>query len=177
MPPARASWAEGSLRLGLFGACRILKNGLTAAAAAASLAATLRVPTELYVSESNHAMRELCEGVPNLKVVATGWLPWAKFRQIVGHMHLLLQPSFTESFNVVTADGVHQGVPSVVSDAIDWAPARWQANPDDAEDLVRVALYLLRTPQAVEDGRRALVSYVGRGVQTWTEFLAPPRRS
>jgi hypothetical protein len=34
-------------------------------------------------------------------------------------VHLLLQPSFTQSFNVVTADGVHQGVPSVVSDAID----------------------------------------------------------
>jgi hypothetical protein len=161
------------LRLGLFGACRILKNGLTATAAAASLAAALRVPTELYVSESNAAMRELCEDTPSLTLVSTGWLPWAKFRQLVGSMDLLLQPSFTESFNVVTADGVHQGVPSVVSDAIDWAPARWQANPDDAEDLVRVAQYLLKTPQAVEDGRQALKSYVAQGVQTWSEFLAP----
>jgi len=173
MPPARPAWTDGALRLGLFGACRILKNGLTAAAAAASLAATLRVPTELYVSESNHAMRELCDGVPNLNLTATGWLPWAKFRQVVGHMHLLLQPSFTESFNAVTADGVHQGVPSVVGDAIDWTPDRWQANPDDAEDLVRVALYLLKTPQAVEDGRRALAAYVEHGIATWTAFLAP----
>jgi hypothetical protein len=88
-------------------------------------------------------------------------------------MDLLLQPSFTESFNVVTADGVHQGVPSVVSDAIDWAPARWQANPDEAEDLVRVAQYLLKTPQAVDDGRKALASYVNDGIETWTAFLAP----
>jgi hypothetical protein len=173
MLPARGPWTGSSLRLGLFGACRILKNGLTAAAAAASLAATLRVPTELYVSESNAAMRELCEDTPNLKLVSTGWLPWAKFRQLVGSMDLLLQPSFTESFNVVTADGVHQGVPSVVSDAIDWAPARWQANPDDAEDLVRVAQYLLKTPQAVEDGRQALKSYVAHGLQTWSAFLVP----
>ena len=90
-------------------------------------------------------------------------MPWAKFRQLVGSMHLLLQPSFTESFNVVTADGVHQGVPSVVSDAIDWAPARWQANPDDAEDLVRVAQYLLKTPQAVDDGQAGARQLRGAG--------------
>ena len=174
MPPARPAWNGGALRLGLFGACRLLKNGLTGAASAASLAATLRVPTELYVSEKNQAMAELCEDTPNIKLIVTGWMPWAKFRQLVGSMHLLLQPSFTESFNVVTADGVHQGVPSVVSDAIDWAPARWQANPDDAEDLVRVAQYLLKTPQAVDDGRQALATYVAQGVQAWTMFLSSP---
>jgi hypothetical protein len=173
MPPARPAWNGQSLRLGLFGECRILKNGLTAAAAAASLAATLRVPTELYVSEANAAMRELCEQVPSLTLVATGWMPWAKFRQQVGNMHLLLQPSFTESFNCVTADGVHQGVPSVVSTAIDWAPSRWQADADDAEDLVRVAQYLLKTPQALDDGRKALLGYVAEGLQTWRGFLAP----
>jgi hypothetical protein len=175
MLPARGPWAGDCLRIGLFGACRILKNGLTAAAAAASLAATLRVPTELYVSEKNQALVELCEDMPNLKLVVTGWLPWAKFRQVVGSMHLLLQPSFTESFNCVTADGVHQGVPSVVSSAIDWAPSRWQGDADDAEDLVRVAQYLLKTPQAVDDGREALSDYIGQGLQTWRAFLAPAR--
>ena len=173
MLPARPAYTGGTLRLGLFGACRILKNGLTAAAAAASLAALLRAPVELYVSEASAAMRELCEDAPGLKLVTTGWLPWAKFRQLVGSMHLLLQPSFTESFNVVTADGVHQGVPSVVSDAVDWAPPRWQANPDDAQDLVRVAQYLLGAPQAMDDGRKALAGYVEQGLRTWMEFLAP----
>jgi hypothetical protein len=173
LPPARPAWDGQSLRLGLFGECRILKNGLTAAAAAASLAATLRVPTELYVSEANAAMRELCDQAPSLKLTATGWVPWARFRQLVGHMHLLLQPSFTESFNCVTADGIHQGVASVVSTAIDWVPARWQADADDTEDLVRVAQYLLKTPQAVADGRQALASYVAQGIQTWSKFLAP----
>ena len=74
---------------------------------------------------------------------------------------------------LVTADGVHQGVPSVVSDAIDWAPAPWRANPDDAEDLVRVAQCLLTTPQAVDDGRTALTSHVTSGIQTWKAFLVP----
>ena len=58
MPTARPAWSGDGLRLGLFGACRLLKNGLTAAAAAASLSATLRVPTQLYVSEKNQARPE-----------------------------------------------------------------------------------------------------------------------
>ena len=52
-------------------------------------------------------------------------------------MHLLMQPSYTESFNVVTADGVAEGVPSVVSDAIDWAPDNWKAPVDDAHAMAR----------------------------------------
>ena len=72
----------------------------------------------------------------------------------------------------MTADGVHQGVPSVVSTAIDWAPTRGQADADDAEDLVRVAQYLLKTPQAIDE-RKALSEYVARGRQTWRAFLAP----
>jgi hypothetical protein len=44
---------------------------------------------------------------------------------------------------------------------------------DDAEDLVRVGQYLLKTPQAIEDGRKALTSYVARGLDTWNAFLVP----
>jgi hypothetical protein len=176
MAPARGPWPGDSLRVGLFGACRILKNGVTAAAAVAVLANSLRVPTELHISERDdggvsRAIDELVEQVPNLKVVHSGWLSWTKFRRLVGHMHLLLQPSFTESFNVVTADGIHAGVPSVVSSAISWAPTRWQADPDDAGDVARVAEYLLRSPGAINDGRNALQAYVAASVAQWKSFL------
>ena len=149
-------WPGDSLRLGLFGAARSLKNGLTAAAAAVILAERLRVPTELYVSTdaeeegTNRALTELTDNVPNLKLVRTGWLPWTKFRSLVSNMHVLLQPSFTESFNVVTADGIAEGVPTVTSWAIDWVPSTWQADPDDAGDVARVA----GVPPQESEGRR-----------------------
>ena len=74
------------------------------------------------------ALRARHAGRPsNVKLVENGWQSWPKFRQSVAHMHLLLQPSYTESFNMVTADGVAEGVPSVVSHAIDWAPEHWKA--------------------------------------------------
>jgi hypothetical protein len=86
-------------------------------------------------------------------------------------MHVLLQPSFTESFNVVTADGIAEGVPSAVSDAIDWVPAHWQAKADNASDVARVAAQLLRDPHAAIQGRRALEDYVRVGLDRWRAFL------
>ena len=64
----------------------------------------------------------MMNGLPHVRLVENAWQTWPQFRQTVRHMHLLLQPSYTESFNVVTADGIAEGVPSVVSDAIEWAP-------------------------------------------------------
>jgi hypothetical protein len=179
MPAPRHAWPRDCLRLGLFGAGRVLKNGTTAAAAAALLATSHRVPTELFVSTDvdsggiTSPIRELVEGTPNLRIVDAGWLPWPKFRRLVGHMHLLLQPSFTESFNVVTADGIWAGVPTAASTAIDWVPPRWQANPDDAADVARIGEYLLHCPRAVEEGRAALERHIERGVEEWRRFVAP----
>jgi hypothetical protein len=86
-------------------------------------------------------------------------------------MNVLLQPSFTESFNLVTADGIAVGVPTVVSDAIDWVPPSWVAHADDGRDIARVAEMLLRDRNAARDGRCALEQYVARGVDLWRAFL------
>jgi hypothetical protein len=72
---------------------------------------------------------------------------------------------------MVTADGVAEGVPSAVSTAIDWVPRNWQANPDDTDDVARVALQLLRDPLAPAAGLRALEEYVDVGVGRWRDFL------
>ena len=95
-------------------------------------------------------------GLPNAKVIQDPWQPWADFRRVVRHMHLLLQPSFTESFNVVTADGVAEGVPSVVSDVIEWAPDWWKASPDDTNSIARTGRALLNDSHTGTDGFDAL---------------------
>jgi len=52
------------------------------------------------------AVRAMMAGLPHVRLVENGWQTWPRFRETVRHMHLLLQPSYTESFNMVTADGV-----------------------------------------------------------------------
>jgi hypothetical protein len=86
-------------------------------------------------------------------------------------MDLLLQPSYTEGFNMVTADGIAQGVASVVSDAIAWAPRNWQAATDDACDIANKAVGLLHDPAAVQEGVTALTTHNATALILWEKFL------
>jgi hypothetical protein len=85
----------------------------------------------------NEAIRQMIAGLPHVKLVETGWPTWPQFRQTARNMHLLLQPSNTEAFHVVTADEVAGGLVSLLSDAIEWAPKNWQARCDDLDHIAQ----------------------------------------
>jgi hypothetical protein len=177
--PKRERYTAGTLRIGAFGATRVLKNLMTAAGAAVQIANGLRADLEFWISAGRNegggsvidAVRQMMNGLPHVKLVENGWQSWPQFRQTVRHMHLLLQPSYTESFNVVTADGVAEGVPSVVSEAIEWAPNSWKAKVDDAGDIARVGRRLLGSRRAPRQGLSALKKHNSRSMRTWKEYL------
>lgn len=178
--PHRPMWTAGTLRIGAFGATRPLKNFMSAAGAALEIAQQLRCDTELWLSSGRtegggdvilRAATEMVRGLPNIKLVQNGWQTWAQFRTTVAHMHLLLQPSYTESFNMVTADGIAAGVPSVVSDAIDWAPRNWMAESDDVLSIARVGRQLLYDHLAPVEGLQALQRHNGDGLRNWLRFV------
>jgi len=182
--PKPSHFDGGTLRIGAFGATRQLKNLVSAAGAAMQLSSDLRTDVELWVSAGRNehgdsttsAIREMTCGTPRMKLIENGWQSWPQFRETVRHMHLLLQPSYTETFNVVTADGVAEGVPSVVSDAIDWAPQEWKARVDDVADIARVAREILGDRRAALKGWRALVKHNARALDAWLDYLKPPIR-
>ncbi|HEX4276380.1 MAG TPA: glycosyltransferase [Bryobacteraceae bacterium] len=175
----RERYTGGTLRIGTFGATRVLKNLLTAAGAALEIANEKRADLEFWISSGRSegagsvvdAVKQMLTGLPHVKLIENGWQTWPRFRQTVRHMHLLLQPSYTESFNVVTADGVAEGVPSVVSDAIDWAPSSWKAPVDDAHEIARVGRKLLHSRWAPRQGMAALETHNRRALRAWKEFL------
>ncbi len=98
-------------------------------------------------------------------------MPWPEFRRMLSRTQLVLQPSYTESFNIVVADGIAEGVPAVVSTAIDWLPGRPQADSDDAHAIASVGLDLLHNPSAIHDGQQALRDYVWTGLRKWVDYL------
>ena len=180
-PVWKHSFKGGTLRMGAFGATRPLKNLMSAAGAALEISRNLGAPLELWLSAGRAegggetilaAVKEMLAGLPNVTLVLNGWQSWPKFRKTIAHMHLLLQPSYTESFNMVTADGVAEGVASVVSDAIDWAPEDWKANVDDVLDISRIGRRLLCDPRSAQDGFHALQAYVADGVHAYKQYLA-----
>jgi hypothetical protein len=179
--PWRPLYSGGTLRIGAFGATRPLKNFMSAAGAALEISRRYKANLEFWLSAGRtegggetilRAARAMLDGLPHVQLVENGWQSWPRFRQAVGHMHLLIQPSYTESFNMVTADGVAEGVPSVVSHAIDWVPPHWQAVMDDVADIARVGRYLLTDPYAPQNGIEALETHNSDGLKAWKTFLA-----
>lgn len=175
------AWHPGSvLRIGCFGAVRPQKNLASAVGAAIELGHQLKTRTEIWISSGRtegggstvvNTVRQMCKDLPTTTLHEAGWHSWPSFRRLVGSMHLLLQPSYTESFNMVTADGIAEGVASVVGEAIDWVPPYWEAHTDDVFNIAHVARSLLLNHRAPEDGYQALENYLQQGIRSWKEFL------
>lgn len=175
--PTFNHWSGGPIHIGAFGAIRVLKNLPTSAWASIIISNLLNTQVHLSVS----AGREEGQGAPNLltnirSLIAAAprvtlhelpWEGWDSFRTTVSHQHLLLQPSYTESFNGVTADGASQGIPSVVSPAIDWAPPLWTANPDDAYEVATVGAKLLTHHHLARLGYESLKDYTNKGIEQY----------
>jgi hypothetical protein len=170
---------EHVLKIGCFGATRPLKNLMTAAGVALEISTRLNRPVEFWISSGRtetgawgvrQAVSALLDDT-TVSIKENPWQPWTEFRKTVGEMDLLLQLSYTESFNMVTADGIAEGVPSVVSEAIDWVPKNWIANSDDCDEIASVAIKLLKKYQTIKKGRKMLKKYVDNGVKEWKKFL------
>jgi hypothetical protein len=171
--------AGAPLRVGVFGATRPLKNMITSVAACVELAGALKADVEIWMNTGRdegggtvrNAVSQLVTGLPTVKIVESGWQTWPGFRAVVAKMNALVSPSYTESFNMVTADGIAEGVASAVSEAIDWAPKDWVANSDDVGDVARVVRRLIVDPHAVTEGQTALRQYVADGSKSWRAYL------
>lgn len=169
-----------TLRVGSFGAGRPWKNQLTAAEAAVQLVRRMGLNLELYVNSKRpdggermiESRKELFSNLRGCKIVEVPWEPWPKFRDTCGMMHVLFQPSFDETFNVVTADGIAEGVPSVTAPSIEWTPRNWWCEPCDPSSIVHVALGLLHDPQtAIHEARTLLTKFVSSGTNDWLNYL------
>ena len=117
------------------------------------------------------AVKEMLQGVPGIQLKILNWNSWSQFRDTIRRMHLLIQVSYTESFNMVTADGIAEGVPSVVSEAIDWVPRDWVAHFDSADQVARVGRRLIYDRYAAEEGFRALETHNNESYGAWTTAL------
>ena len=132
-----------------FGAIRPLKNQLLQAFAALEFAKRINKKLRFHVNAGRIEMN----GGPiihNLKglfqqLAGTGheminhqWCPREDFLSLCAEMDIGLQVSFSETFNIVGADLISQGVPLVgTAEEIPWAIDFFCANPTSSEDIVK----------------------------------------
>lgn len=115
-----------TIKVGLFGAIRPLKNSLTQAVAAINYAEKHNKILELHINSAR--VEQKGENVlKNLKalfkdskhkLIEHGWLPHGEFIELVKQMDVCLQVSLTETYNIVAADAVNSNVPIVTSKEI-----------------------------------------------------------
>jgi hypothetical protein len=173
--------ADRILRVGSFGATRVLKFHIVAAAASLIVGKQRGNDIEFYMSSNRdeggggyvkQGIKHLYANLPGVKLVEEPWRDWPSFRKLVSHMDICVQCSATESFNMVTADAIAEGVPCVVGPAIDWVPEDWIAEVDDPNHVAQKMIHVLGDPRAGERGLKALQEHNDKSIRSWLTHLA-----
>src|SRR5215218_1141823 len=140
--PHRARSAN-AVNIACFGAVRPLKNHLQQALAAISFGDAIGKKVRFHINAS----RVEGKGDPVLKnlramfagslheLVEVPWLDHADFLLLLDRIDISMQVSFTETFNIVTADAVARSVPVVVND-VPWVGGYAQANPTSLDNII-----------------------------------------
>jgi len=169
--------------VGCFGAIRPLKNHLLQAFAALEFAGRIGKKLRFHVNAGRIEMN----GSPvlnNLKglfeqLAGTGheminhqWCPREDFLKICAQMDIGLQVSFSETFNIVGADLVSQGVPLVGSVEIPWSSNYFNADPTNSHDIANKLYRSYVMPQVnVWLNQRKLTNYTTQTRKVWTKYF------
>lgn len=166
-------------KIGCFGAIRPFKNQLAQAMAAILFAEKVGGIVHFYINSTRieqrgesvlKSLQALFEGGRH-RLVEIPWLEHDEFLKVVQEMDACMQVSFTETFNIVTADCISQHVPVVVSDAISWLKHR-KANPNSEGQMAEILEYTIANKhELVEDAIHDLAAYNHHAILKWFRFL------
>jgi len=139
--------------IGCFGAVRPLKNHMLQAVAALKFATKINKQLRFHINSGRiemkgdpvmHNLRGFFQHLSDAghQLIGHEWCPREEFLEVCAGMDIGLQCNFSETFNIVTADLISQGVPIVGSKEIPWSCEFFNADPTDSDDI---ADKLLRT--------------------------------
>ena len=142
----RAPLAErDALDICCFGALRPLKNQLIQAVAAIQFAEAAGKTLRFHINGTRiemkgepiyHSLKRMFALLPH-ELIEHPWLPHEDFCRVLQAMDLSMQVSYTETFNIVTADAVVNDVPVVTSPDISWVHPLFHADPNDSNSIRR----------------------------------------
>jgi hypothetical protein len=169
--------------IGCFGSVRPLKNHLIQAFAAIKFAEYLGKKLRFHVNGDRLEMKgqpvmnnlyalfmQLCE--KGHRLVSHSWTPRAQFLELCARMDIGMQVSFSETFNIVGADFVGQGVPFIGSKEIPWAPDEFVSDPTDSEHVFEKLVYThINNKRNVEQHQFMLRNYVEDSRRIWREYF------
>jgi hypothetical protein len=172
--------------VGCFGSMRPLKNQLLQAIAAIEYAKKHKLCLRFHINSTRQDndtaipvlrnIRALFRGLDNTdyQLVEHAWLERPDFLELISRMDIGLQVSLTESFNIVMADFVSQGVPVVVSQEVNWVPDWLHAQETSSKDIVKImerAMWLVKRFPSLDWVRNSLVREVRKNKNIWLKTM------
>ena len=168
------------INIGCFGSVRPLKNQLLQAVAAINYGNHNDKDIHFHINATRIEQKgdPVLKNIRSLfadsrhKLIEHGWLEHGQFIDLIRHMDIGLQTSYTESFNIVSADFVHARVPIIVSPQISWQVQSLQVDPNDAYAIEnKIHAVLERRKHFIEEQLYALKKYNKRAVKQWKLFV------
>lgn len=166
-----------------FGAVRPLKNHLLQAHAALEFADKINAQLRFHINsgriemQGQPAMNNLVAMFQQLyssghKLVMHDWAPHEEFTSICADMDIGLQCNFSETFNIVSADLISQGVPIVGSEEIPWTSGIFNAKPAHSSSIVNKLMLTYIFPEInVKIQQRKLNKYVNHTLHIWQKYF------
>jgi hypothetical protein len=175
---------KDTIDIACFGAIRPLKNHLVQAIAAIDFANKLKKKLRFHVNAGRIEMN----GSPvinNLKglfqhlydqgheMINHQWRPREEFLELCSKMDIGLQVSFSETFNIVGADLLSQGVPLVGSEEIPWKVPMFAADATDSYQITGKLLLAYDYPRLnVWTNQWSLTDYTNKTKNIWTKYFS-----
>lgn len=169
------------INIGCFGAIRPFKNQLSQAVAAIKFADFMGFKLRFHINGNRveqgdnnlKNIRGLFEHQLVHELVEHPWKKHDKFLEVIRSMDITMQVSFTESFNIVAADAVANGIPTVTSSEIEWVHPFFYAKPTSVLSMFRalVRVWLLRELQLTRLSRWRLKWGGSLSKKVWKFFL------
>lgn len=174
---------KDTVDIGCFGAVRLLKNHLVQAFAAIQFAEDLGKKLRFHINAGRIEM----QGEPvlnNLKgtfqhltkadhqLINHQWTPRDEFLKLCATMDIGMQCNFSETFNIVGADLISQGVPLVGCSEIPWAMPGFYADPNSVVDITKKLHLAYKHPcMNVILNQLSLTAYTNRVEAIWTKYF------
>ena len=166
-----------------FGAVRPLKNHMLQAFAALKFAEKTKKQLRFHVNIGRVEMK----GDPimhNLRgffqqlydnghqMIGHEWTPREEFLKTCASMDIGLQCNFSETFNIVSADLISQGVPIIGSYEIPWGSKIFNARPAESDEICNTMIRTHKHPQLnVWLNQRNLTKYTNNTKQVWKKYF------
>lgn len=142
---------EDALHIGCFGAIRPMKNHLLQAVSAMRMGDLLGRRVYFHINTKRvegrgepvlKNLRNLFKGTDH-QLVEHGWMERDNFLAVASRMHLGMQVSFSETFNIVAADMISQDVPIVVSNEIEFVAPFFKTSKTSSVSMVLSMMFAL----------------------------------